>query len=136
MRRIVALGASLAALGAAGCGSDEDFANEPRPPAIATITASIGRDAVSVSPNRLGAGPVSLLVVNQTDARQAVTFAGAGGNGFEVTSGPILPQDTATLRVDVTRGRAVVRVDGDGIREARLTVGPERPSAQNDLLQP
>jgi len=27
-------------------------------------------------------------------------------------------------------------VAGDGIRAARLRVGPERPSAQNDLLQP
>lgn len=136
MRTFAAVAAGIAALAAAGCGGDEDFANDPRPPAIVTLTASIGPRAVSISPGRLGAGPVSLLIVNQTDARQAVTFSSTAGDGFEAKSGPILPQDTATLRVDVTKGRAVVRVEGEGIREAKLTVGPERASAQNDLLQP
>ena len=49
---------------------------------------------------------------------------------------PISPRDTATLKADVTPGRYTVHVGGGAIRAARLRVGPERASAQNDLLQP
>jgi hypothetical protein len=49
---------------------------------------------------------------------------------------PISPRDTATLKADVDPGRYSVHVAGDAIAAAALRVGPERKSAQNDLLQP
>jgi hypothetical protein len=121
----------------AGCGSGDRYANEPRPPAPIVITASIGKDKVSVSPKRFGAGPVSLVITNQTSAAQKVTFESAGGQGgFTQATGPINPSDTATLKADVPQGAAVVKVGGPTIQPARINVGPERPSAQNELLQP
>jgi hypothetical protein len=69
-----------------------------------------------------------------------VTLESAGaagtGPGIKQVTAPISPQDTATLKVDVKPGRYSVHVAGDVIRAARLKVGPERESAQNDLLQP
>jgi len=56
--------------------------------------------------------------------------------GIKQVTAPISPQDTATLKVDVKPGSYSVHVAGDAIRAARLKVGPERESAQNDLLQP
>ena len=95
---------------------------------------------MSVSPGRFGAGPISLIVTNQTGAAQRVTLESAGatgsGPGIKQVTAPISPEDTATLKVDVRPGSYSVHVGGDAIRAARLRVGPERASAQNDLLQP
>jgi hypothetical protein len=126
------------ALGAAGCGgSGGDYKNEPRPPSPIVVTASVSKDAVSVSPRRLGAGPISLIVTNQTGASQQVTIESDGSApGIRQETAPINPRDTATLTADVAPGTYRVHVVGDGIRAATFRVGKPRPSAQNDLLQP
>jgi hypothetical protein len=128
-------------LGAAGCGgSGGDYKNELRPPSPIVVTASVSKDAVSVSPRKLGAGPISLIVTNQTGASQQVTIetdtATGNGPGIRQETGPINPRDTATLKADVAPGTYRVHVVGDGIRAATIRVGSERASAQNDLLQP
>ena len=129
--------AAVAAFVAVGCGANKRYANDPRPPSPIVITASIGTDKVSVSPKHFGAGPVSLVITNQTEAAQKVTFESADGqSGFTQATGPINPSDTATLKADVPEGAAVVKVSVQAIRAARIDVGPERPSAQNELLQP
>jgi len=129
--------AAAVALAIAGCGNNDHYANNPRPPAPIVVTAAISKDKVSVSPRRFGAGPVNLVITNQTEAAQQVTFQSAAGQGgFTQQTGPINPSDTATLKADVPEGDAVVRVGGAGISPARIAVGPERKSAQNELLQP
>lgn len=137
MRKTAALMTAGAALLAAGCGKQESYANDPRPPSPVLLTASINKNEVSVSPIKVGAGPVSLVITNQTSAAQEITFATAGsGAGFKQQTGPINPGDTATLKADLPRGDVTVRVQGTSIKPAQLRVGNPRPSAQNDLLQP
>jgi hypothetical protein len=143
MRRTAAH-ASLAVavvLVVAACGSNSaDYKNDPRPPGPIVITGYISDQRVSVSPRSLGAGPISLIVTNQTGTAQRVTLESAGpagsGPGIKQVTAPISPQDTATLKIDVKPGSYSVHVGADAIRAARLKVGPERESAQNDLLQP
>ena len=143
MRRTAAH-ASLAVavvLVVAACGSNSaDYKNDPRPPSPIVITGYISDQRVSVSPRSLGAGPISLIVTNQTGTAQRVTLESAGpagsGPGIKQVTAPISPQDTATLKIDVKPGSYSVHVGADAIRAARLKVGPERESAQNDLLQP
>jgi hypothetical protein len=143
MRRTAAH-ASLAVavvLVVAACGSSSaDYKNDPRPPAPIVITGYISDQRVSVSPRSLGAGPISLIVTNQTGTAQRVTLESAGpagsGPGIKQVTAPISPQDTATLKIDVQPGSYSVHVGADAIRAARLKVGPERESSQNDLLQP
>ena len=141
MRRWAAL-TPLAVAGVAvtACGSSSDYKNEPRPPAPIILTASIDDQRVSVSPRAFGAGPISLIVTNQTKTAQRVTLESvekAGqGPGLRQQTAPISPRDTATLKVEVTPGRYSVHVGADGIAAALLRVGPRRASAQNDLLQP
>ena len=128
---------ALATALVAGCGSDTSYKNEPRPPSPIVVTASINQNAVAVSPKRFGAGPITLIVTNQTGASQQVTVEINNGQaGFKGRTGPINPRDTGQLKRNLGRGTYSVHVDGGGIRPARLTVGRERPSAQNDLLQP
>ncbi len=133
---VVAVGAATS-LAAAGCGSDDKYENQARPPAPIVVTAYISDEGVSVSPARFGAGPVNLVITNQSGAARAVTFESDGSAaGFTQETGPINPRDTATLKADIPEGDAVVKVDSGSIKPARISVGSERASAQNDLLQP
>jgi hypothetical protein len=132
--------AIAAAIVLAGCGATADSGTDPRPPAPIVLTASISDQRVSVSPRSFGAGPISLIVTNQTKTAQRVTLesvdAAGQGPGLKQETAPISPRDTATLKADVDPGRYSVHVLGDAIAPAALRVGPARKSAQNDLLQP
>jgi hypothetical protein len=128
---------ALAAVTVAGCGSGTDYKNQPRPPAPIVVTASISKHAVSVSPTKFGAGPVTLIVTNQTGASQQLTVEINNGQaGFKGRTGPINPRDTGQLKGDLGQGTYSVHVDGGSIHAAHLVVGKERASAQNDVLQP
>ena len=138
--RFAAVGLGAGALIAAGCGEDDDYKNEPRPPAPIVVSASIGADRVSVSPRSFGAGPITLIVTNQTQTAQQLTLEtdeiGGSDAGIEQETGPISPGDTASLKADLRKGTYRVAVNGRGIDEAALDVGDPRESAQNELLQP
>ena len=124
----------------AGCGEEDDYKNEPRPPAPIVVSAAITADRVSVSPRTFGAGPITLIVTNQTQSDQELVLETEeiGGNapGIEQETGPISPGDTASLKADLREGTYRVAVDGRGIAEAALDVGEPRESSQNQLLQP
>jgi hypothetical protein len=138
-RRLAAPGAvCIALLAVAGCGNDKSYKNDPRPAKTLVIAAAILPDKVSVSPARFGAGPISLTVANETDASQRISIVRKinGQSQANEQTGPINPHDTATLKADVDQGAYEIRVEGDGISPAKITVGKPRASAQNDLLQP
>jgi hypothetical protein len=138
MRARRATACALALSGAlAACGQDDDHANRERPASSINVTAAIIDGRINVSPEEFGAGPIRLIVTNQTDSEQAVTFA-TGGNdpGITETSDPIIPSGTATMEVDVAQGEYEITAEGDGIRPASVTVGEPRPSAQDRLLLP
>jgi hypothetical protein len=48
----------------------------------------------------------------------------------------IAPTDTQTIKVQMKTGSYEASVDGFAARPFRFTVGPERPSGQNQLLLP
>jgi hypothetical protein len=123
------------ALAAASCGEDEEHANRERPASTIDVTAAILDDGVHVSPRKVGAGPIRLLVSNQTGDAQELTFATGGGDaGVTRTTPPIAASGTATLQVDVTEGS--YEVSAGDLRAATVQVGAARPSAQNELLLP
>ncbi len=138
---VAALGVTVALVAGCGGGGNSDYKNKPRPASPIVVTASVSDKGVSVSPRSFGAGPVRMIVTNQTSAAQKVTLETDAGPatsspGIKQQTAPISPQDTATLQVEVKPGRYSVHVDGGSIRAAILRVGKERASAQNDLLQP
>lgn len=141
-RTALAVGGAALAMTAAGCGDDEPRHNASRPPLPIVVTASISDRAVSVAPQRIGAGPIQLLITNQSGASQQVTLETADEPGSNepgeraVQTGPINPRETASVQAEVRSGTYRLSTGEDGIRTARLTVGPERPSSQNQLQTP
>src|SRR3954468_14999578 len=89
------------AVGVAGCGGGSDFKNEPRPPAPVQLTGVIRDDKVTVSPNRVGAGPIIIIVSNQTQNAHTLTL---DGGETKDTVGPINPLDTAKIQQTLKEG--------------------------------
>jgi hypothetical protein len=133
--------AALALAGAAaGCGDSDTFANQPRPAAPITVTAAIDKSRVRVSPERFGAGAVTIIVSNQSGHAQDVTFEtdeiGGTQAGIRKSAGPVADQGTATLQVDPREGTYRLGVKSRAVRAASITVGKPRESSQDELLQP
>ena len=128
------------AIALSGCGEGDDYKNDLRPPSPINVTAFVSPERVSVSPANFGAGPIVVVVTNQSNSSQEVTFASESAG----TSGPtdvsqstlINPGDTGELKLDVAQGSYLVRTGDESVRPATVTVGPKRESAQNELLQP
>jgi hypothetical protein len=134
-------GLALLAVTAAGCGSDRaSYGNDPRPPAPITVTGRIDESSIEISPRTFGAGPVTILVSNQSGATQVLTFETdevAGDEaGIRRSAGPIGPQATAEIKADPRQGTYRLAVRDRSIEPVAVTVGAPRPSAQGELLQP
>jgi hypothetical protein len=131
---VLAAAGALAAF-APGCGGTETRSNQLRPPAPIDVAVKIDANSVDVDPKRFGAGPITITASNQSSASLSITI---DGPQVRQTVGPINPQDTATLKVDLKRsGEYTLSADSSGtIKPAKVEVGPKRPSAQNRLLQP
>jgi hypothetical protein len=114
------------------------YENRPRPPAPINVAAYISGDRVSVSPTSFGAGPIVVVVTNQSSDSQEATFEGEGeGSGsVQQSTGPINPGDTGELKVFVDPGSYTLRTSEGGVAPATVTVGAQRESAQNKVLQP
>lgn len=123
----------------AGCGGS-DFKNKPRPPAPVQLSGVITDREVTVSPDRLGAGPLVLIISNQTQKAHTVKLEGPGGTAGEKV-GPINPLDTARLQITAQQGRYTVSAGSPAaetaaIKPAVLDIGPPRTSSSNQVLLP
>jgi hypothetical protein len=137
-RRATACALALAGLiGLAACGEDEDHANRERPASSVNVTAAIIDGRINVSPESFGAGPIRLVVTNQTESAQSVTFETGGSSpGITQSSGPINPSGVTTMEVDVDAGEYAISAEDSAIEPASVKVGAPRASAQDQLLQP
>ena len=133
---LVAAGLATSAL---GCGTSKNYANNPRPAEPIVVAAAIAPGGISVSPARFGAGLVQLVVTNLTNSSQQleiVTGSGSGQKSVLQQIGPINPQDTAQVKLQLSTGAYSVRVTGRKVKDAVVNVGAPRPTSQNQLLQP
>jgi hypothetical protein len=122
----------------AGCGGGKKFANDERPAVPVQLTGVITDNEVTISPKRVGAGPVILNVSNQAKGAHTVTLEGGGTTD---TVGPVNPLDTAQLQATLKPGSYVVKAGSKqatsaDIKAFTLTVGQQRPSSSNELLLP
>jgi hypothetical protein len=130
-------GLAVAAAIVAGCGED-DFKNEARAPVREALTGVIQDDKVTVSPSRIGAGPVEITISNQTKADHSVTLE---GESIVERQGPVEPGGTVTIQKTLTRGNYEVKAGSEKavpkeIRPAILRIGKDRQNSNNDLLLP
>lgn len=123
--------ALVTALAVVGCGRD-DFKNDPRPPIPAEVSVKIARDGVGVSPKEFGAGLVNFTIANLTTDSGTLAIHGP----VSAETGEIPPAGTDTLRVQMKTGSYEASVSGVSAAPFDFSVGPERASAQNQLLLP
>ena len=93
--RVLAVATVGGAVLLAGCGSDNSYKNKLRPPEPINVTANVSDKRVSVSPTGFGAGPIVLIITNQTARNQDVTLETSALNetaGIKQSTGPIVPQ--------------------------------------------
>jgi len=127
---------------AAGCGSgSDDYANADRPAAPVSISIAVTDARLGVSPSHVGAGPVLLLIANESNRSRDVTLTTPDGSDRscvedDASSGPINPQGAARIQLSLVQGTCELGVADGNVPPARIVVGPERESAQQDLLQP
>jgi hypothetical protein len=146
--RIATIGIfALGAVVIAGCGGGKHFANNPRPPTPVNLTVYINNSRILVSPTSVGAGPVTFIITNQASQAESLSVQPASGGAALATTAPINPQATSSVQVNFTPGTYTVMTNGGGltaasqatpssIQSTSLFVGPERPNANNVLLQP
>jgi hypothetical protein len=130
-RALVALAVGLAALAIAACGRD-DFDNDPRPPLTAQITVKIGDGEVVVSPREFGAGLVNFQIANFESTPATLSIEGP----TEAVSEEIPARGNNSLKTEVETGSYEASADGVEATPFSFEVGPQRESAQNDLLLP
>jgi hypothetical protein len=127
------------ALLATACGSSTHFANKPRPPVPVNLTVYINNARVSVSHSSVGAGPVVFIITNQAQQAESLTIAPMHSGSTVATTGPINPQGTTQVTVNLDSPGEYELTTGTAsgsIHPAPLHIGPARPSAASQLLQP
>ena len=134
-RSAIVAAAAFAVLGltAAGCGS-EDHPNDPRPPKPIEITARVDNDVVDISPSEFGAGLAVFTISNQSDSAVELTLDGP----VAAASPSIEPGSVSDdFKVDLLEGDYEVTGGTESsAKPTQLVIGPERPSAQDELLLP
>lgn len=123
---------------ATGCGGGKKFANDARPAVPVQLTGVITDSQVTISPKKVGAGPVILNVSNQAKGAHTITLE---GNGTTDTVGPVNPLDTAQLQQTLKPGTYTIKAGSKQatsvqIQPFTLTVGQQRSSSSNQLLLP
>jgi hypothetical protein len=102
------------------------------------LTGVVTDRGVQISPRRVGAGPVIIIISNQTQSAHTFTLE---GNGRTDTVGPVNPLGTGKLQATVTAGNYTVKA---GSRQAAsrdipsgtVTVTRERQNSSGTLLLP
>jgi hypothetical protein len=137
MRRTAVATLALA-LALVGCGGGKDFENKPRPPVTLDLTGVITKQELTISPNKVGAGPVKITVSNQSGQSRVLKIE---GNGTQETVGPIDSLSTGEIQKTLKPGRYTVTAGSEAatartIKPATLVIGKDRASASDKVLLP
>lgn len=124
----------VAAAIVSGCGA-EDFPNEPRPAATVELSARIDDGGVQLAPASIGAGLATITISNQSGDDVQLDFNGPSNDSNRSTN-PIPAGGVSSLKLALEQGNYTIEPDVSSIASGKLRVGPDRPSAQNELLLP
>src|SRR6266851_2497093 len=121
----VTLTAGVLATVAVGCGTTKNYANNPRPAEPIVVAAAIAPGGISVSPATFGAGLVQLVVTNLTNNSvqlEIVSGSRSAQRSVLQQTGPINPQDTAQVKLQLGTGAYTIRVVPRRVKDAVLKV--------------
>ena len=95
-------------------------------------------EKVTVSPSKIGAGPVEITISNQTDDPHSITLE---GESIVERQGPVAPLRHGTIQKTLEPGDYEVRAGSakavtKEIKPAILRIGKERENSNNELLLP
>ena len=146
-RRMFGMIAGGALILSACGGGGGSMATKPRPAVPVNLTVEIDNQRVSVSPASVGAGPIVFIVTNAADRTESLMVQSPGGSQTLASTGPINPQTTAEVTVDLgdpgdymvvtgTSGSDAAQAAPASIQPATLHIGAPRPSGSNQLLLP
>lgn len=138
---------SVGTLALAGCGGGTHFANASRPASPVNVSVYVNDQRISVSPGSVTPGLVTITIANQSSNAQAIQIAPPDGSSAVTTTGPISPQATDQVTVQLPSGNYTVGIAPDsstqaatatpsGVVSGSLTVRGHRPSSNSQLLQP
>jgi hypothetical protein len=148
MRRTTIGMLMLAGVVVSSCGNSTTFANKPRPASAVNVTVYLNQTRVSISPSSIGAGPVVFIVTNQSSQSESLSVVPPGAQQPLAETGPISPQATAQVTVDMSSpGDYTIATGRVGATDAALAttaplqpatlhIGAPRPSSSGQLLQP
>lgn len=132
MRALTLIAVATAALAAIGCGGS-GRGDSNRPPETLTIAVQISEDEVTSSPSNFGAGPITMLISNQTSVPQKMTIDGPRLNRVV----PVDVRDTATLKANLLPGDYTLETKtSQQTPPFAMHIGAPRGSNQNRLLLP
>ena len=114
------------------CASNESYQNNPKAPAVLTVSVIVGEDEIAASPNPFGAGPTRFVITNQTGTKQVVTLS------TDRLDRKVLVDASQTTNFKQTLQPGFLSIDAGNTAADTLeiNVGDTRPSAQQDLDQP
>ena len=143
--RIIAIVGACTAV--AGCGAAGGTApTQSRPPSPINLTVYVNDSRISVSPSRVGAGPVVFIVTNQASKAEQLAVSRPGMSSPIASTAPINPQGTTQTSVNFRPGDYTIATQRHGtdaelsrqpsIRSASIHIGRERANGSDNLLQP
>jgi hypothetical protein len=120
----------------AGCGAAArlESKGDSRPASPIDVSVYVGDGRLAFDPRRITAGPVELLVVNQSTHPRKVAVALPDGRVVAHTP-KVEPGSSAQLKTTLTRNAYEVKIEGRG-SGSRLTVERPARSGNDELLQP
>jgi hypothetical protein len=126
----------LCALLLAGCGSAARLESKAhnRPATPIDLSVYVGDAGVTSDPRRFTAGPVELLVVNQSSHARNVVITLPDGRVVAYTT-KVEPGASAQMKTTLAPSAYEVRIVGRS-SGSRLTVERPARSGNDDLLQP
>lgn len=129
---------AIAGLLLVACG-DDDFENRPRAAVALDLAGVIEESRVTLSPSgRLGAGPFSFTISNQTDDPHTITIE---GGTLRQMVGSVAPSGTITFNQTLPPGSYELRAGSRRavrreIQPAVLKIGARRKDSNSDLMLP
>lgn len=121
-RSVVAL--ALAGVLAQGCGAHDRRTRAARPPVDAQLSVASTRSGLTLSPDRIGAGPARLIAVNLTPRVLRLRLDGPGASSSTAGLAPGATEELISGELDLLLPPWKQRELHDAIPGSRLTVVP------------